>query len=984
MFVKKLSLCFCIVSLFAFNQVDADLREDLSKRGRHVFSALVFDEMKALIHVVNKGDQAENAFLLMWEEAKNGNEKVQEKLLLLFSNNNYYEKAKNRVPALNDNVKYSLNSLIEMGIRQEKPWAFYQKAMMEEDEGVKYTLLNQAINNSFLSDEQFLIKVLDEREILSRRFLTERIPAHCKNEKNIMHKDAVEKFINHFKKYKNGTLLFDVYTNTKKNKYLADECLKAAADIGSMQAAEELAKFFLAKADIDNGYKWNLVLAKKDNIVAMNNHVRMLLNYKNYKDALPWLLKIIEGDYNQEILGENFVECIYTAGNILKNLLGKYEYLGNKEKAFNFLTIAAEKGHINAMIDLGEMWLSGFSDKSSNPEEAAKWFLKAAENGTAKEKYIYGFLLKKGFLGQKDRVQGNYWIQEAANEEYVPALNHVGGCLMGWDDETEIINKKKAYHWFLKAAQKGDTVSKFNVSKILGYGLDGINIDLKQSKKWVEEAADEGYLQAKHFLAERFIEESKKNHLSSNSRKRFSQKALNLLEFLKEKGYFDHILNANTSVVPSNHKAESVIENIPVIFSDDKVKLSENFFKTTIVSPDCKAEGVVENISVELTDTQKENFKIDSSFICSSLAEKISHITENRRFYFNVSDAEKELALYNLAILYCQQERYDEAFKLFLLTAKNYDPIVMKFVADAYKFGLFGQEESIEKEIEWYLCAAEKDHVPAMVPLAKSLLFSSNLAPFEKNIKDALFWLKKADSLGDNEAKLYLAMCKNLVKEDANSNVVDAEILQVVKEDPCALNQLMVSVEFIQSEPNLFQDKEENVVLDNSCELQVDFNKDDKLDEDIFEQSKQPESIVNENLNVVEGRDIKNPKYVREQLRKMGELMNKYPIQENDHVILTLSEKNKMIVDILLDNGIKHKRIDYTQLKSLFEDPFFDYQVEIKKTKSGCIIKAKNLKTGEHVEASTHKKHNKTYDGLNPFFARDLVKILEIFGLATV
>ncbi|MDP1723214.1 MAG: hypothetical protein Q8L85_00740 [Alphaproteobacteria bacterium] len=45
------------------------------------------------------------------------------------------------------------------------------------------------------------------------------------------------------------------------------------------------------------------------------------------------------------------------------------------------------------------------------------------------------------------------------------------------------------------------------------------------------------------------------------------------------------------------------------------------------------------------------------------------------------------------------------------------------------------------------------------------------------------------------------------------------------------------------------------------------------------------------------------------------------------------------------------------------------------------MITAKNYKTLDYVVASTHKKHGQTYKGLNPFFAKDLIEILALFGL---
>ena len=75
------NLLFFIVNLcfFSYLETNAGLREDLSVR-KYSFSEPILDEKECLKRVITNPNEAENVFKLMWEDALNGNEKIQQKL----------------------------------------------------------------------------------------------------------------------------------------------------------------------------------------------------------------------------------------------------------------------------------------------------------------------------------------------------------------------------------------------------------------------------------------------------------------------------------------------------------------------------------------------------------------------------------------------------------------------------------------------------------------------------------------------------------------------------------------------------------------------------------------------------------------------------------------------------------------------------------------------------------------------------------------
>ena len=99
------------------------------------------------------------------------------------------------------------------------------------------------------------------------------------------------------------------------------------------------------------------------------------------------------------------------------------------DKAFRYLTTAAEYGHSTSQFLLAFMYGSGRGTEK-NDELAFKWFLKAAEQGVPEAMYNVGCtLLHKD--SEEDRALGKEWIIRSANAGYGTAYD----MLSDLDDE---------------------------------------------------------------------------------------------------------------------------------------------------------------------------------------------------------------------------------------------------------------------------------------------------------------------------------------------------------------------------------------------------------------------------------------------------------------------------------------------------------------------------------------------------------------------
>jgi len=132
------------------------------------------------------------------------------------------------------------------------------------------------------------------------------------------------------------------------------------------------------------------------------------------------------------------------------------------------------------------------------------------------------------------------------------------------------------------------------------------------------------------------------------------------------------------------------------------------------------------------------------------------------------------------------------------------------------------------------------------------------------------------------------------------------------------------------------------------------------------------QSILNENSSNSDFQKlIKNPKFLREQLRKLGRKKLEIDQLAEDHRIPT--DRNRDTVERIKNFDAK---LSYQDISELFKDPYFKNEVRVSKTKSG--IQVKSIKG---ISAGTHRNHTKKYDGYHRNFLKDLKKVLESFSL---
>jgi uncharacterized protein len=95
----------------------------------------------------------------------------------------------------------------------------------------------------------------------------------------------------------------------------------------------------------------------------------------------------------------------------------------NKQPAansFQYYLELAEKGQIEAQVELGSMYLEGRGVQQSY-QEALKWFRKAADAGNAAAQFNIGLMYAKGLGVPRDYDEAINWFTLAARQDFEPA-----------------------------------------------------------------------------------------------------------------------------------------------------------------------------------------------------------------------------------------------------------------------------------------------------------------------------------------------------------------------------------------------------------------------------------------------------------------------------------------------------------------------------------------------------------------------------------
>jgi len=141
----------------------------------------------------------------------------------------------------------------------------------------------------------------------------------------------------------------------------------------------------------------------------------------------------------------------------------------------------AKQGDPNSQFELGVMYCDG-NGVAQDYNEAAKWFIKASEQGYAPAQYNLGVIYESD-LGVQDYNEAVKWYTKAAQQGYTVAQFNLGGMFaLG---RGVVKDDVEAYKWILLAGMNGYDIAR--VEKILLAEMTPAQID--EAQKRVQEFA---------------------------------------------------------------------------------------------------------------------------------------------------------------------------------------------------------------------------------------------------------------------------------------------------------------------------------------------------------------------------------------------------------------------------------------------------------------------------------------------------------------
>lgn len=212
----------------------------------------------------------------------------------------------------------------------------------------------------------------------------------------------------------------------------------------------------------------------------------------------------------------------------------------NHEVAVKWFLMAARKGFVKAMYNVGVCYCYGQGVPESKGEAAA-WYLKAAEKGYTPAQIALAKLYWLGNGIPQDYEKHLYWLTRAAEQGSADAQYMLGNAYargLGVDK-----NYKEAFKWLEKGAEQGCEKCQLTIGAIVmsASKYDDIFKYIPLAKKWYKVAVANGNLEA-HFMLStiylhenNFVESDKLINIAAEKGHAQSQMALGIAHYNGER-----------------------------------------------------------------------------------------------------------------------------------------------------------------------------------------------------------------------------------------------------------------------------------------------------------------------------------------------------------------------------------------------------------------------------------------------------------------
>ncbi|MBX9787231.1 MAG: tetratricopeptide repeat protein [Alphaproteobacteria bacterium] len=587
-----------------------------------------------------------------------------------------------------------------------------------------------------------------------------------------------------------------------------------------------------------------------------------------------------------------------------------------------------------------EFYETGLSYLSNNPTEAVKWLKRAATLGHPKAECELGLIYKK--LG----------------------------------------NFEKAIEYFQRAAKYGDADVQYEL------GLKSKKENQPDSAaRWFKDAADQGHVYASFSLAEMYRDGY--DHSATNRQVmkalppsiRSGHTTYSVVKHSKEAiELFRRLTDPNNAIPPEMalrariHLAFLLL-NYPE-FSEEAMKLANG--AATEADNHC--------LSLLNTPTQGARWSLWAAELRHAMVQSqsglkyqplhcylVDVLTEQ---HLSLEDQELlQLTEYELGVMHFRFNDPEGGMKWIERAAAKGNTgarVFLNRLRSGQSFKVPGTELNTGMTISgvelssYMLQAAESGSSRAMISLVNRYLRIQTPDALAK----AFFWIKKAQELNDPYAQALFKVATKIAQENQEPSKDDETLVKCME----SLAQTAVVIESpvddsLSSTPEGVDSPQESSPSTDSSDEEEAITADDyTITPQEIKEWKEEQAKWKENIN--------NPKFVREKLREAHQsFQNKQEVKERP----PLSPASTKTIKTLRDKGSRfHITID--DLFSLFKDPYFQGQVDMFDTTDGYGIISYNFSHGSSkTTTGTHRKHNKSYKGLDANFLKSVAELVDLY-----
>lgn len=817
------------------------------------------------------------------------------------------------------------------GLGQKKPWAYWEKAKMESQEGKVTKWHCLAANQTHPEALNYIQKNLRGYKEQINQFIL----CFLKSQSVALRQRLVDQFMQKWSRLCYATPFREVVLRLENRGLSSDakkQLLKKAADFGcvdsifylaftsqtypsllhymgtltSLERLDDICKRLGKKIDQLVKSAQSIIPAKDLSSLQKRTLYQILERMAETGNRLA--IDCLGHGLAQGFLGlppdwlkaQQYLEVLHADGSPKASYAigcfynqGGFGIQQNRELALPYFEKAAQHKNLEAMYNAACILREGSEGDSTKKKKALSYYIRAANLGNRMSACNAALMLMRGDVGKPDlrkairyfkmSIEGGY---QFPNGEHVMVYHNIGSIYdMGFPGQKQ--NPKLAFTYLKKAAELGEPYSMCWVGLYLLSECEGQPPVKMEALKWLKKSADQGDAEAAFQAGYLLYKGFPGQQIDLKQSIKYFQKSADLGHSM---GCFNTALLYQTAF-------EDQLPN-------DKMAL--HYYKEAAKS------GIVDAIC-----------NLGSLLLIG---------------YEEQDPNPKEALIY-----------YKEASRLG-------DPLAMELMGL-----LLTTDEFCNLEISknYFLQASYLGNTRAMIGLVRHYL--GFYSPASVDLEKVMFWLEKAHSLGEPLAErfsLFREKVRELnatEEEDSKSDLAFEELIHESQNPASSLAKAKVIKGLAQDE-KISRSNEKKPPL-------IFIESESKLEEISEDQGPSKKKIT-------------NPKFLRAKLREAYSL--KKEKEHHDGTPIKLSKQASDIAKKILSK----RALKNNELLTLFKDPFFKGQVLIETTKSGICIIGHNRATDKHCTYGDHRQHTKRYKGdFSPAFIADLRRVLKLFGI---